>query len=416
MCKPNNVIYKLGDIIYLSKRFIMKKNLKKYLILFIVIVMISFIVLFDSKYANTKKNNVGKVDNVIDAVEKGINDDDKNDEKKTLNEEEKQDDDKTLDDKVVEKEENIKTGIGNKTDNKKENVKKDNKSSNTNKVDNPEVKPEEPKKDNLSSSDDENSHEDKKEENSGSDDVIKEENESGVKTLDVINNEYRNEIKSKYGVLVGYKDEMDNIYKNAYFEPVRQYNDEKINKILISIDTELKKYPSSFFNEIKNKWKNLTIYLVEKVGPSVAGLTDNKDSNTVVILISTEGCLFESTLHHEIMHYIDCYLADKIGAEAIEASMNELNPEGFTYGNKTNEYVYYYSNPAYFLSAYSKSDYKEDRAVLFSDMIFRTLKKDYYTKGNPINEKARVISNQLEKYFDCVSSSTTETWERFIEY
>ena len=416
MCKPNNVIYKLDDIIYLSKRFIMKKNLKKYLILFIIIVMISFIVLFDSKYANTKKNNVGKVDNVIDAVEKGINDNGKNDEKKTLNEEEKQDDDKTLDDKVVEKEENIKTGIGNKTDNKKENVKKDNKSSNTNKVDNPEVKPEEPKKDNVSSSDDENSHEDKKEENSGSDDVIKEENESGVKTLDVINNEYRNEIKSKYGVLVGYKDEMDNIYKNAYFEPVRQYNDEKINKILISIDTELKKYPSSFFNEIKNKWKNLTIYLVEKVGPSVAGLTDNKDSNTVVILISTEGYLFESTLHHEIMHYIDCYLADKIGAEAIEASMNELNPEGFTYGNKTNEYVYYYSNPAYFLSAYSKSDYKEDRAVLFSDMIFRTLKKDYYTKGNPINEKARVISNQLEKYFDCVSSSTTETWERFIEY
>ena len=388
----------------------MKKNLKKYLILFIVIVMISFIVLFDSKYANTKKNNVGKVDNVIDAVEKGINDNGKNDEKKTLNEEEKQDDDKTLDDKVVEKEENI------KTDDKKENVKKDNKSSNTNKVDNPEVKPEEPKKDNVSSSDDENSHEDKKEENSGSDDVIKEENESGVKILDVINNEYRNEIKSKYGVLVGYKDEMDNIYKNAYFEPVRQYNDEKINKILISIDTELKKYPSSFFNEIKNKWKNLTIYLVEKVGPSVAGLTDNKDSNTVVILISTEGYLFESTLHHEIMHYIDCYLADKIGAEAIEASMNELNPEGFTYGNKTNEYVYYYSNPAYFLSAYSKSDYKEDRAVLFSDMIFRTLKKDYYTKGNPINEKAKVISNQLEKYFDCVSSSTTETWERFIEY
>lgn len=80
--------------------------------------------------------------------------------------------------------------------------------------------------------------------------------------------------------------------------------------------------------------------MVEKVGPSVAGLTDNKDSNTVVILISTEGYLFESTLHHEIMHYIDCYLADKIGAEAIEASMNELNPEGFTYGNKkTSMYI-----------------------------------------------------------------------------
>lgn len=394
----------------------MKKNLKNYLILFVVIVMIILIVTFDAKFVNIKKNYDEKADITTKAVEKVTNVDDKSNEKKTLNEEKKSGDYKTLDDKVVEKEENIKTDTGNKTDDKKENVKKDNKQSNTNKVENHEVKQEEPKKDNVSSSDDKNNQEDKKKENSGSDDVIKEENKSEVKTLDVINNEYRNEIKRKYGVLVVYKDEMDDIYKNAYFEPVSQYNDEKINKILISLDTELKKYPSSFFSEIKNKWKNLTIYLVEKVGPSVAGLTDNKDSNTVVILISTEGYLFESTLHHEIMHYIDCYLADKIGAEAIETSMNELNPEGFTYGNKTNEYVYYYSNPAYFLSAYSKSNYKEDRAVLFSDMIFRTLKKDYYTKGNPINEKAKVISNQLEKYFDCVSSSTIETWERFIEY
>ncbi len=393
----------------------MKKNLKKYLILFAVIVMITLIVLFDSKYANTKKNNVGKVDNAIDAVEKVTNEEDKNNEKKTLDVEEKSDEDKTGDDKVVAKEENKKTDTGNKTDDKKENVGNDNKQSNSNKVEEPEVKPEEPKKDNVSS-DDENNHEDKKEENKGSEGVTKEENETGVKTLDVINNEYRNELKSKYGVLVGYKDEIDDNYSNTYFEPVRQYDDEKIGKILVTIDNALNKYPSSFFNEIKNKWKPLTIYLVEKVSSSAAGLTDNRNPNTVVILINTEGYLFESTLHHEIMHYIDCYLANKIGADALEASMNELNPEGFTYGNQTNEYVYYYSNPAYFLSAYSKSNYKEDRAVLFADMMFRTLKKDYYSKDNPINEKAKVISNQLEKYFDCVSSDTAETWERFIEY
>lgn len=392
----------------------MKKNLKKYLILFVVIVMIILIMMFDSKFANINKNNVEKEDNVIEAVEKVTNDDDKNNEKKTLNEEE-QGDDKN-DDKVVEKEENIKTDTGNKTDDKKENVKNDNKPSNTNKAENSEVKPEEPKKDNVSSSDDGNKTEDKNDETGDSEDVIKEENESGVKTLDVINNEYRNELKSKYGVLVGYKDEIDDSYSNAYFEPVRQYDDEKIGKILTRIESALKKYPSSFFNEIKNKWKPLTIYLVEKVSSSAAGLTDNRNPNTVVILISTEGYLFESTFHHEIMHYIDCYLANKIGAGALEASMNELNPDGFTYGNQTNEYVYYYSNPAYFLSAYSKSNYKEDRAVLFADMMFRSLKKDYYSKGNPINEKAKVISNQLEKYFDCVSSNTTETWERFIEY
>ena len=56
----------------------------------------------------------------------------------------------------------------------------------------------------------------------------------------------------------------------------------------------------------------------EKVEPSVAGLIDNKDSNTVVILISTERYFFESTLHHEIMHYIDYYLADKIGQRRLK--------------------------------------------------------------------------------------------------
>lgn len=155
--------------------------------------------------------------------------------------------------------------------------------------------------------------------------------------------------------------------------------------------------------------------MVDQLTGNVAGLTDNRNPNNVVILINTESLLFESTLHHEIMHYIDCYLASIIGASALESSMKDYNPPGFTYGNQTNEYVYYYSNPAYFLSTYSKSDYKEDRAVLFSDMMFRTLKKDYYSVGNPINEKAKLICRQLEKYFDCVSSSTKENWERFIE-
>lgn len=45
--------------------------------------------------------------------------------------------------------------------------------------------------------------------------------------------------------------------------------------------------------------------------------------------------------------------------------MNQLNPEGFTYGNQNNDYVYYFSDSAYFLSSYSKSNYKEDRVVIF---------------------------------------------------
>ena len=238
---------------------------------------------------------------------------------------------------------------------------------------------------------------------------------NNTSSLSITNDNLRKNIKSKYGVNIGYKDESDVNYINSYSNFTKQYDDEKIHTALNNVNVALAKYPSSFFFEINKKWKSLTIYLVDQLTGNVAGLTDNRNPNNVVILINTESLLFESTLHHEIMHYIDCYLASIIGASALENSMKDYNPPGFTYGNQTTEYVYYYSNPAYFLSAYSKSDYKEDRAVLFSDMMFRTLKKDYYSAGNPINEKAKLISRQLEKYFDCVSSSTKENWERFIE-
>ena len=51
-------------------------------------------------------------------------------------------------------------------------------------------------------------------------------------------------------------------------------------------------------------------------------------------------------------HYIDCYLANIIGANAIEKSMKPYNPEGFVYGLQNNEYVYYYSTPAYIKKDY----------------------------------------------------------------
>ena len=250
--------------------------------------------------------------------------------------------------------------------------------------------------------------------NEGTTEQPKEEN-NNTSSLSITNDNLRKNIKSKYGVNIGYKDESDVNYINSYSNFTKQYDDEKIHTALNNVNVALAKYPNNFFFEINKKWKSLTIYLVDQLTGNVAGLTDNRNPNNVVILINTESLLFESTLHHEIMHYIDCYLASIIGASALENSMKDYNPPGFTYGNQTTEYVYYYSNPAYFLSAYSKSDYKEDRAVLFSDMMFRTLKKDYYSAGNPINEKAKLISRQLEKYFDCVSSSTKENWERFIE-
>lgn len=245
---------------------------------------------------------------------------------------------------------------------------------------------------------------------------IKEEPIKQEKTQTEINNELRNQIKAKYNVTIGYKDEVEENYSSNYVNLTKLYDEQEIYNHLVKINSALSKYPNSFFSEIKNKWKQVTIYLVKNINGSAAGLTDNRNPNTVVILINTGGYLFESTLHHEIMHYIDCFLANIMGASALEESMMAFNPPGFTYGNQNNDYVYYYANPYYFISAYAKSNYKEDRAVIFEDLMFRSIKKEYYTQNNPINEKAKVISRQISKYLDCVSDNVTENWERFIAW
>ena len=406
----------------------MNKNVKKvFIILLIVIVLLLICVKCYLSFVEVKNgSNLGIQNNPIreDQDEKKSKDNLK-DNDKVLDEDDKQKE------QEISNEEGIKDDTSEKVQNiKQENSKSDNKKKvkkNTGKPSTKETKnnieSDTSKKEENGKSQENTSQKEekpKKEENSNvgnkKEDITSNQNNgtnSSESPFVTENDRLRKNIKAKYGVSVGYKDEIDDNYINSY---EKQYDDQKINKILNTIDVALGKYPNSFFYEISNRWKSLTIYLVKNINSSMSGLTDNRNVNKVIILISTEGYLFENTLHHEIMHYIDCYLATIIGASELEHSMNNYNPSGFVYGNQTNEYVYYYSNPAYFLSAYSKSNYKEDRAVLFSDMMSRSLKKDYYSLGNPINEKAKVISNQLEKYFNCVSNSTNEYWSRFIEW
>ena len=47
-----------------------------------------------------------------------------------------------------------------------------------------------------------------------------------------------------------------------------------------------------------------------------------------------------------------------------------------------------------------KTNYLEDRAVIFSDLMSRCITKDYYNDGTPINKKANLISLQIKEYID----------------
>lgn len=237
------------------------------------------------------------------------------------------------------------------------------------------------------------------------------------KTQAEINDEYRKKLENKYLVKIVYKDENGNYLIGGSINTEKLYDDNEINKYLKEVESTLKKYPNGFFKEMKDNNVSLRIYIVNKIDGGHSGMTDGRNQSNITVTIGTAGTnLFEYTLHHELMHYIDIYMRQKDPTLNLAEIMKSYNPEGFSYGSNDSTYDYNFSNPndAYFLSYYSRQSYLEDRAVLFSDMMTRTTKRPYYNDGTPLNKKAKLINDQLHKYYNCVSTSVREHWERFI--
>ena len=296
---------------------------------------------------------------------------------------------------VWEKEENKKTSSKNEKPKTNTNTNNNNSSTNTNKTNQ-----------NVNNNTNTNKNENT---------VLPEEKPPVVeKTQAEKNDEYRKQLQNKYLVKIAYKDELGNYTINGYGSD-KLNDDNKINNCLGEIDKTLKNYPNVFFEEMKDYGMPLTIYLVNSISGNVAGLTDAKDKSDIKIMIAPAS-LFENTLNHEIMHYIDSYIKVKGYPIDINTTMKDVNPVGFSYGDTSNEYVYYFTSidNAYFLSAYGKTNYLEDRAVIFSDLMTRTFAKDYYDDGTPINKKAKLISSQIKEHFNTLSNTGRYYWDRFL--
>lgn len=231
------------------------------------------------------------------------------------------------------------------------------------------------------------------------------------------NNEYRKKLENKYSVKILYKDENSGYLIGGSINTEKLNDDNEIDKYLKETELTLKKYPTNFFKEMKDNNVALKIHIVNKIDGNYSGMTDGKNQSNITITIGTDGTkLFESTLNHELMHYIDIYMRQKNPTLNLEEIMRSYNPEGFSYGSNDKSYDYNFSNPndAYFLSYYSRQSYLEDRAVLFSDMMTRSTKRPYYNDGTPINKKAKLISSQIKEHFNILSNTGRYYWDRFL--
>lgn len=232
-----------------------------------------------------------------------------------------------------------------------------------------------------------------------------------LEDIEISNKNYieSNNIKEKYGINILYGDKSyETVLKvNA----VVQEDEYKIYDNLIEIEKSLQKYPDNFF-----KNNNLTIILLDHFANNNIALASRNKLNEFKIYISNNAN-FERALHHEMYHIFE-YKLNIIKSDAF-SNWSKLNPENFKYTPDTksldDKYIYKsYSDQseAYFVTKYSKTSEKEDRAEIFTEIMIFKDKPEYLYAGSNINKKAQFIIKTMTDNLKNNSNSKFY-WDRF---
>ena len=237
------------------------------------------------------------------------------------------------------------------------------------------------------------------------------------KTLRELNDEKIADMTSRYGVKFTVRDQSRTRVGRGNGTAI--YDEEKLQTVLKSVNYSLSLYPAGFFKEFNANGMSLTLNLLDKIDNGLHGLSDSEFLSNVVISVATSSYLFEETLHHEILHYIDNYIETKMYPNTPETEYVTCNPAGFAYGNPNSSLSFKYTNAqtAYFIADYGQINYKEDRATLFPRLMRPSISagNEFLKYSNsPLSCKARILVRQIDQAFNTVTSSKLIAWNRFV--
>ena len=238
---------------------------------------------------------------------------------------------------------------------------------------------------------------------------IKEQNEY-TGNIEKENETYKKNIKELYGINVIYGDETKDLVLSV--DANIQNNIYVINYNLKNILKELEKYPEDVFDIFKGGKYPLKIVVLDTFNNKNIALTSKNSLNEYKIYISNTG-KFAKALHHEMYHVLEYYMCDT--NKYIYKSWYKLNPSKFNYTKDTqnldNEYVFMkltdidslnvniYETTIHtsFVTIYSKTTEREDRAEIFSEMMIVKSKPKYLEEGQNILKKAKYIDGAIKK-------------------
>lgn len=232
-----------------------------------------------------------------------------------------------------------------------------------------------------------------------------------LEDVEISNKNYieENYIKEKYNINILYgKDSRESATK---VDANIQENDYKIYDNILKIKKVLEKYPDSFF--VKN---NLTIILLDTFNNNNIALASRNKLNEYKIYIR-DNENFERSLHHELFHIFEYKL--NINGNNNFADWNNFNPKNFQYISSLqtldDKYIYKYlisQDETYFVTKYSKTSEKEDRAEIFAEIMTYKTKPEYLVAGSNISKKAQLIIDVMSKNL-MDNNNATFYWNRF---
>lgn len=215
---------------------------------------------------------------------------------------------------------------------------------------------------------------------------------------------YLSSLNELYGINVYYGDDTTNYASKVNASVITDLT--SINSNLKVLFYSLQKYPQSMFEQFKNKEYKLDIILLDKFNNNNIALASKNNLNEVKLYVSNAENL-ERAIHHELFHIFEYYISDK--DSDVFKDWNTLNPKDFTYEAKVseldNKYVYLKKSvdnditDSFFLTKYSKTSEKEDRAEIFAEMMMLTKDVDYLENGTNIRRKADSIIGVMSNHF-----------------
>lgn len=247
--------------------------------------------------------------------------------------------------------------------------------------------------------------------------------ESSEKVVDkkATNLDIINEIKRVYNLKVIYGDGTEYLTKTVSSKSVYDEND--VNVMLLQLIECLSKYPNNIFKEIELKDYSIEICLVDYFdNDNIALATRDSNNNFKVYISNVEKTeKIKKSVHHELYHILEYYMKLEFDINELYKDWNKYNPEGFEYQSNISlldsNYVYDMDKQgrSYFVSIYSKSSDKEDRAEVFADTMCAESLPAYYTDSvGAIKGKMGLISDAIETTFYSVNYGTSIYWTRFF--